>query len=98
MGLGQRPRERRHTQHRPKVRQQPPEPREMPPTAGWRFVGWDYFRAMRIPLVSGWGPWVRSGGFMSYGPDLDVLAGYDGSYVGATERAAVPTTNHPAPS
>ena len=27
----------------------------------------------RLPLVSGWGPWVRAGGLMSYGPDLDVL-------------------------
>jgi ABC-type uncharacterized transport system substrate-binding protein len=23
--------------------------------------------------VTGWGPWVRAGGFLSYGPDLDVL-------------------------
>jgi putative ABC transport system permease protein len=23
------------------------------PTAGWRFIGWDYFQAMRIPLGSG---------------------------------------------
>jgi putative ABC transport system substrate-binding protein len=28
----------------------------------------------RMPLVTGWGPWVRSGGFMSYGPDLNILA------------------------
>jgi ABC-type uncharacterized transport system substrate-binding protein len=28
----------------------------------------------RIPLVTGWGPWATAGGFLSYGPDLDVLA------------------------
>jgi putative ABC transport system substrate-binding protein len=28
----------------------------------------------RIPLVTGWGPWARAGGLLSYGPDLDVLA------------------------
>ncbi len=32
-----------------------------------------YAGEQRLPLVSGWGPWARAGGFMSYGPDLDTL-------------------------
>jgi putative ABC transport system substrate-binding protein len=41
----------------------------------------DFAAKQRIPLVSGWGPWVRSGGFMSYGPDLDVLVRRAASHV-----------------
>src|SRR5262249_24020808 len=33
----------------------------------------EFVSKQRIPLVTGWGPWVRVGGFLSYGPDLDVL-------------------------
>ncbi|HEY7539630.1 MAG TPA: ABC transporter substrate-binding protein [Methylomirabilota bacterium] len=33
----------------------------------------EFASKQKIPLVSGWGPWVRGGGFLSYGPDLDVL-------------------------
>ena len=32
---------------------QPPDPASRPPLVGWRFVGWDYFAAMRIPLRHG---------------------------------------------
>lgn len=31
----------------------PPDPRATPPSAAWRFVGWDYFRTMQIPLRHG---------------------------------------------
>jgi len=33
----------------------------------------EFASKQKIPLVTGWGPWVRVGGFMSYGPDLDAL-------------------------
>ena len=41
----------------------------------------EFAAKQRIPLVTGWGPWVRSGGFMSYGPDLDVLVRRAASHV-----------------
>lgn len=31
----------------------PPAPGTTPPTAIWRFIGWEYFETMRIPLVAG---------------------------------------------
>src|SRR5437667_6844773 len=30
----------------------------------------EFASKQKIPLVTGWGPWVRVGGFMGYGPDL----------------------------
>ena len=33
--------------------EQPPAPGETPPTVIWRFIGWDYFETMSIPLVAG---------------------------------------------
>jgi len=33
--------------------ERPPDPRATPPTAAWRFVGWDYFRTMAVPLREG---------------------------------------------
>ena len=44
----------------------------------------------RILLVSGWGPWVRAGGFMSYGPDLNVLARRAASHVDKILKGAKP--------
>lgn len=32
---------------------QPPDPATRSPLVGWRFVGWDYFAAMRIPFLHG---------------------------------------------
>jgi len=33
--------------------ERPPDPRATPPTAAWRFVGWEYFRTMEVPLRHG---------------------------------------------
>jgi len=33
--------------------ERPPDPRATPPTAAWRFVGWEYFRTMEVPLRQG---------------------------------------------
>jgi ABC-type uncharacterized transport system substrate-binding protein len=33
----------------------------------------DFAVGQRIPIVSGWGPWVTGGALLSYGPDLDHL-------------------------
>ena len=45
----------------------------------------------RIPLVSGWGAWATAGGFMSYGPDLDVLARRAASHVDKILKGAKPS-------
>ena len=34
----------------------------------------EFAARQRLPLASGWGPWARAGGLLSYGPDLDALA------------------------
>ena len=44
----------------------------------------------RIPLVTGWGPWVRAGGFMSYGPDLDDLVRRAATHVDKILKGANP--------
>lgn len=44
----------------------------------------------RVLLVTGWGPWVRSGGFMSYGPDLDALVRRAASHVDKILKGAKP--------
>lgn len=44
----------------------------------------------RLPLVSGWGPWVTSGALMSYGPDLNVLVRRMPSYVDKIVKGARP--------
>ena len=33
--------------------QNPPDPRSTPPSVAWRFIGWDYFRTMQVPLRHG---------------------------------------------
>jgi predicted permease len=33
----------------------PPDPRRTAPSAAWRFIGWDYFQTMRVPLRHGRG-------------------------------------------
>jgi putative ABC transport system substrate-binding protein len=44
----------------------------------------------RLPLVSGWGPWARTGGFMSYGPDLDALVRRAATHVDKILKGARP--------
>ena len=41
----------------------------------------EFVSNQRIPLVTGWGPWVRAGGLLSYGPDLDALMKRAASHV-----------------
>jgi putative tryptophan/tyrosine transport system substrate-binding protein len=50
----------------------------------------EFAATQRIPLVTGWGPWVRSGGFMSYGPDLDVLVRRAATHVDKILKGAKP--------
>jgi putative ABC transport system substrate-binding protein len=33
----------------------------------------EFANKQRIPVVTGWAPWVRAGSLLSYGPDLDAL-------------------------
>jgi putative ABC transport system substrate-binding protein len=44
----------------------------------------------RLPVVSGWGPWARSGGFLSYGPDLDALVRRAATHVDKILKGARP--------
>jgi putative ABC transport system substrate-binding protein len=44
----------------------------------------------RIPLVTGWGPWVRAGALLSYGPDLDVLVKRAATHVDKILKGARP--------
>jgi putative ABC transport system substrate-binding protein len=44
----------------------------------------------RLPVVTGWGPWARTGSLMSYGPDLIVLARRAAWYVDRILKGARP--------
>ena len=44
----------------------------------------------QLPLVSGWGPWARAGGLLSYGPDLDVLVKRAATHVDKILKGAKP--------
>jgi putative tryptophan/tyrosine transport system substrate-binding protein len=50
----------------------------------------EFVSKQRIPLVTGWGPWVRAGGLLSYGPDLDVLMKRAASQVDKILKGAKP--------
>ena len=50
----------------------------------------EFVSKQRIPLVTGWGPWVRAGGLMSYGPDLDALMKRAASHVDKILKGAKP--------
>jgi putative tryptophan/tyrosine transport system substrate-binding protein len=52
----------------------------------------EFATKQRIPLVSGWGPWVRAGGLLSYGPDLDVLVKRAASHVDKILKGARPAS------
>ena len=44
----------------------------------------------KLPVVTGWGPWARAGGLMSYGPDLEVLARRTATHVDKILKGAKP--------
>jgi putative tryptophan/tyrosine transport system substrate-binding protein len=50
----------------------------------------EFASKQRIPLVTGWGPWVRAGGLLSYGPDLDALMKRAASHVDKILKGAKP--------
>jgi putative ABC transport system substrate-binding protein len=50
----------------------------------------EFASKQRLPLVTGWGPWARAGGLMSYGPDLDVLARRSATHVDKILKGAKP--------
>jgi putative tryptophan/tyrosine transport system substrate-binding protein len=50
----------------------------------------EFVAKQRIPLVTGWGPWVRAGGLLSYGPDLDALVKRAASHVDKILKGAKP--------
>jgi putative ABC transport system substrate-binding protein len=50
----------------------------------------EFASKQRLPLVSGWGPWARAGGLMSYGPDLDVLVKRAATHVDKILKGAKP--------
>jgi putative ABC transport system substrate-binding protein len=50
----------------------------------------EFVSKQQIPLVTGWGPWVRAGGLLSYGPDLDVLMKRAASHVDRILKGAKP--------
>src|SRR5438093_6335508 len=50
----------------------------------------EFVSKQRIPLVTGWGPWVRAGGLVSYGPDLDALMKRAASHVDKILKGAKP--------
>jgi putative tryptophan/tyrosine transport system substrate-binding protein len=50
----------------------------------------EFVSKQRIPLVTGWGPWVRAGGLLSYGPDLDALIKRAASHVDKILKGAKP--------
>ena len=54
----------------------------------------DFALANRLPLMSGWGSWVKRGGLMAYGPNLDQsarrLAGYVDKLLKGSRAADLP--------
>jgi putative ABC transport system substrate-binding protein len=50
----------------------------------------EFAHRKQLPLVTGWGPWARAGGFMSYGPDLDILARRAAAHVDKILKGAKP--------
>jgi putative tryptophan/tyrosine transport system substrate-binding protein len=50
----------------------------------------EFAQREKLPLVTGWGPWVHAGGLMSYGPDLDVLARRTATHVDKILKGARP--------
>jgi putative ABC transport system substrate-binding protein len=44
----------------------------------------------RLPVISGWGPWVEAGALLSYGPDLDATVHRAATYVDQILNGADP--------
>jgi ABC-type uncharacterized transport system substrate-binding protein len=45
----------------------------------------------RLPLAGGWGAWAKSGGLLSYGPNLGVMMQHSASYVDRILKGARPS-------
>jgi len=50
----------------------------------------EFASGQRIPLATGWGPWARTGSFLSYGPDLDTLVRRAAAHVDRILKGAKP--------
>ena len=50
----------------------------------------EFASKQRLPVVTGWGPWARAGGFISYGPDLDNLVRRAATHVDKILKGAKP--------
>jgi ABC-type uncharacterized transport system substrate-binding protein len=50
----------------------------------------EFASKQRLPVVTGWGPWARAGGLMSYGPDLDNLVRRAATHVDKILKGAKP--------
>jgi ABC transporter substrate binding protein len=50
----------------------------------------DFVTKNRLPLAGGWGAWAKSGGLLSYGPNVGVMARYAASYVDKILKGAKP--------
>jgi putative ABC transport system substrate-binding protein len=50
----------------------------------------EFASKQRIVLVTGWGPWARAAGLLSYGPDLDTLVRRAATHVDKILRGARP--------
>jgi len=50
----------------------------------------EFASGQRIPLATGWGPWARTGSFLSYGPDLDTLVRRAATHVDKILKGAKP--------
>jgi putative ABC transport system substrate-binding protein len=50
----------------------------------------EFASAQRIPLVTGWGEWERTGAFLSYGPDLQTLVRRAATHVDKILKGARP--------
>ena len=50
----------------------------------------EFASKQRIPLATGWGPWARTGSFLSYAPDLDTLVRRAATHVDKILKGATP--------
>jgi putative ABC transport system substrate-binding protein len=50
----------------------------------------DFATKNRLPLAGGWGAWARSGGVLSYGPNIDEMVARSSNYVDRILKGAKP--------